>query len=798
MNRSNIRFGIVALLVLFVVGWSRADDPIRVTDDQSFVTLRGGQYVSNFGEVWNRTKPLRIHGMPDAAGKKPKVGLVWHRPQHPRPGDGTKVNTSLHGCLLQSITFTGQFDISAFYNSGVEEGTYINVVVDAQCGVAKAVFSTADAWGLGFPHGPTLSGGNIVSMRLYGSGGVGFLAVGEVTDLYAGQISTSGTGAARIQVHTVAPYQWPTWGGGTATSQGMPKRIAINDARMAEGVYETGIIYSKQATNLVQPPTVLLGIGGPWAYQSKTLTIGLAIPGGDVDGPDDGTVDNPPQPSGLPAGIAAPEWGLDVRTDAPPNRTFSGGAFPYAAVAGDVIEIAPGNYPAGMGSGYMQLEARGTRERPVILRGAGKPRLGQKLYLRNSSYVYITGLDATKIDIGENCDHWIIADCRIGEGPKLEWINNAPVFAQRKGGGLAIAAPDSKPTTHGLVIRCQIVDNGDFALGEAAETHGVTINGAISNVTVLDCELARNSGDGMQINGGAMDYSGTDPQCKLNNIRIGKVDAHDNRQVGIALKQCADVVLSGVKSHGHRPYGPSPSAWGAGFGAQYGPARVWMINCEAYDNVSGVSGGSSNGPGGAWYFINFNAHDNSRTWPADLSNAAATGWVAAGPGKVTHPRLQAPSDSWGPAGMAIAGSPDVTAIGATLRNNDAGLNFPGGQRVQILGSIIDGLQQPEGNAAFIYDTQYLRDFAFVGNAVSPGSDRFQRGGQRAGMAAWLAAFGSAARTGGNVLAAGGTWTPTPADRAVFDEFKRRYGLEIDVDLSGAARPATRKIGASEK
>lgn len=148
--------------------------------------------------------------------------------------------------------------------------------------------------------------------------------------------------------------------------------------------------------------------------------------------------------------------------------------------------------------------------------------------------------------------------------------------------------------------------------------------------------------------------------------------------------------------------------------------------------------------------------------------------------------------------MAIAGSPDVTVIGATLRNNDAGLNFPGGQRIAILGSIIDGLQQAAGNAAFIYDAQYLRELAFVGNAIAPGSERFARGQQRSALAPWLAAFGSVARASGNVIATGGTWTPTDADKAAFAEFKRRYGIDIDVDFSGKARPpAARKIGCYE-
>lgn len=800
--RRNCIFAALAALILWIVGREALAQPVRVPDDAvASVTLDNGQYLCNFGERLTRTKPLRV------IRKGTGPGFVAHRPTATDP-HGQTINLTLHGFAMRDWIFVaasgGRYEPSALYNAGVEEPTIENVVVDAPCSVAKAIWTTVDLWGIPVPHGPTLSGGHIVSMRLYGSGGVGFLAVGEVTDVLIGQLSTSGTGPARIQAHSVPQYQWPQWSPAgqpkrpLATSEGMPKRLIVQDARLAEGSYETGIIYSKQLPGLTQPPTVEVHHGGPFPFQAKVVQLGnLGTGGGPSDGPDDGTVDNPPSPpSGLPVGIPAPEWGMDVRTDAPPNRTFSGGAFPYAANAGDVIEVAAGNYPAGMGNGYLRLEAHGTREQPVVVRGIDNPRLGQKLYLRNSSYVYITGFDATKIEVGENCDHWVIADCRIGEGPKLEWINNAPTFVPRKGGGLAVAAPVGNPLAHGVIIRCVIEDNGDFAVGEANETHGITINGASSYVWVLDCMLARNNGDGMQINGGVMDYSGSEPRCKLNNIRLGRIDAHDNRQVGIALKQCADVIMSSVKSHGHRPYGPSPSAWGAGFGAQYGPARVWWINCESYDNVSGVSGGSSNGPGGAWYFINFNAHDNSRAWAGAAGDS--TGWVAAGLGKVTHPRLQAPGDSWGPAGMAIAGSPDVTVIGATLRNNDAGLNFPGGQRVQILGSIIDGLQQADGNATFIYDTQYLRDFAFVGNAIAPGSDRFQRGGQQTGLETWLAAFGAVARTGGNVHATGGTWTPSPADRAAFDEFKRRYGLDIDVDFTGAARPATRKIGAVER
>lgn len=825
MNFANIRFCIVAALVLFIIAWARAQVPgghaaplSPLVGERRFAPVTGraiyrepfalvGGFAKSFVQVEQPGAMIDVDGVPltiTGGGRWQFNGANWAIPAALVRVSRNAAGNGINGSLIERADFTGFTTMAHVINDGAEVSTirasgFNQKKPDGAC----LMFTNQDRPQLADLTDRTkaTNSGHTIEASWFAvdgactatgpARGACIRLRGEVTDMTITG-SWFGGNAAAIVLVNLPDESWTNPDGTRGGRDNCPKRIRVVDCQAESAASKLIICYGV--------PIDAVQLVGTSAGCFRVVDGNeLDNPGGGpADGPGDGTTENPPQPpSGLPVGIPSPEWGMDVRTDAPPNRTFSGGAFPYAANAGDVIEVAAGNYPAGAGSGYMQLEARGTRERPVIVRGVGMPRLGQKLYLRNSGYVYITGFDATKIDIGENCDHWVIADCRIGEGPKLEWINNAPTFAPRKGGGLAIAAPDTRPTTHGFVIRCQIVDNGDFALGEAAETHGITINGAVSNVTVLDCELARNSGDGMQINGGAMDYSGPEPRCKLNNIRVGRVDAHDNRQVGVALKQCSDVILSGVKSHGHRPYGPSPSAWGAGFGAQYGPARVWMINCESYDNVSGVSGGSSNGPGGSWHFVNFYAHDNSRAWAGTPSDA--NGWIASGvAGKITHPRLQAPGDSWGPAGMAIAGSPDVTVIGATLRNNDAGLNFPGGQRVQILGSIIDGLQQPEGNAAFIYDTQYLRDFAFVGNAIAPGSERFQRVGQRAGLAAWLTAFGSAARTGGNAVATGGTWTPTAADRAVFDEFKRRYGLDIDVDFSGAARPATRKIGAVEQ
>lgn len=704
-----------AIVAFLIIGICAAyAQPVPIPDDSvSFIQLERGQWLTNDGKRWPRTKFLQVHGKPGA-----KAGLVSHRPTAVDP-QGRIVNLSLHGWHPHDLLFTGEFDLAAMVNTGVEEGTYTNIVVDAKCGVAKALWTTVDLWGLGCPHGPTLSGGTVVSMRLYGPGGVGLMAVGEVTDMNIGQISTAGTGPARFQLHTVPPYQWPQWNAGMATSEGMPKRLFVQDARLAEGVYETGIIYSRQTPGLTQPPTVEVQHGGPFQFQSKVQALGLAIPGGGDP--------NPPTTTGL---VPSPSWGLDVPTNGVANKTVSGVSFPSTANAGDIIEVSGGPYVGSIG--YIPFTAQGTRERPIIIRGppnGPKPRFNQKLYISGSQYVIVEGIDAHKIELGPATAYVAIRNCRVGDD------------ATRKGGGIAVAGSGSSPSRDIVIAGCTIAECGDWLAEFDQDIHGIAVGGNVSNLWVTGCKISHVSGDAIQINAGSLANQPT-----LHHIYVYNNEMWECKQTGGATKQAKHVVFAVNYVHHMRPIGASPSAWGAGFGHQYGAGPIWFVGNRIEKCSFGIQSGSTSGLGDGQdaYYI-FNRIDNIRHDPAYAYN---------------------PATAWSNAGLALVGNPNKYAIGNTIRNADGGIYFPGGSRILVEGNVlVDVLNQdvwledPNGNQAFNVLSNLAWPTAELRRANQP--------------LAWPI---------GNIVAdpatAGRTWIPSPEAVAIFDKYQAEFGVDL--------------------
>lgn len=707
---------IVAFLILGIC--AAYAQPVPIPDDSvSFIQLERGQWLTNDGKRWPRTKFMQVHGKPGA-----KAGLVSHRPTAVDP-QGRTVNLSLHGWHPHDLLFTGEFDLAAMVNTGVEEGTYTNIVVDAKCGVAKALWTTVDLWGLGCPHGPTLSGGNIVSMRLYGPGGAGFMAVGEVTDLNIGQVSTSGTGTARFQVHTVPSYQWPQWNAGMATSEGMPKRIVIGDARMAEGVYETGIVYSKQAANLTQPPTVPIAIGGPWPYQVKVQALGLAIPGGETGG---GT-----GPSG------------HVNPPAPPGSLVPVPAFGPQTVTAPRQDWA-GRTPS---IGYFPITLTGSPTAPAIFNFVNadnsRQRVPHKFYF-TGSYAIINGLDAHKIEIGPGSHHVVFQNCRAGGD------------AIRKGAGFAIGGGGANPTHNIVIANCEASDNGDWLATFDEDFHGLAIGGNVSYVWVTGSKFYHNSGDAIQINAGSLANQPT-----LHHVYVYSNEMWECKQTGGATKQARHVVFADNYVHDMRPIGTSPSAWGAGFGHQYGAGPIWFVANRIEKCSFGIQSGSTSGLGDGQdaYYI-FNRIDNIRHDPAYAYN---------------------PATAWSNAGLALVGNPNKYAIGNTIRNADGGIYFPGGSRILVEGNVLaDVLNQD----VWLEDPNGNQSFNVLSNIAWPTAE-LRRANQ---PLPWPI---------GNIVAdpatAGRTWIPSPEAVAIFDKYQAEFG----VDLRAFKGSAPWAVGAAQ-
>lgn len=732
MRNSSIHRLLYVLTFILIVGVVAAyAQPVRVpADSVAFVQLEPGQYLSNFGERLTRTKPLRVHGKPGA-----RAGIVLHRPTAVDPR-GQTVNLSLHGFALRDWLFTGNYELAAVYNAGVEEGTYENIVVDATCGVAKAIWTTVDLWGIPVPHGPTLSGGHVVSMRLYGPNSIGFLSVGEVTDLLATQLSISGTGSARVQYHTVPSYTWLRWNADPATSEGRPKRLTIVDARMAEGAYADGIVSSIQRPGLPHASDcrIVEGIAGP-AVQ-KTLALGT-IGGGPTDPPPP-----PPALAGLWT-VPPPPWGMDVPLDRSANRTVSGVSFPSSANPGDVIEVTGGPYVGSIG--YMPFTAAGTVDRPIVIRGppAGpKPRFNQKLYIANSSYIIITGIDAHKIEVGPGSHHIAIRECRIGDDPT------------RKGGGVAIAGTGAAPCSAIVTADCLIEECGNWLAATDQDVHGVTINGTTNNVWVIRNKITHVSGDAVQIWAGSLAN-----QSNLHHVYVAGNEMWECKQTGGVAKQSRHVVFAQNHVHHMRPIGASPSAWGAGLGHQYGAGPIWFVENNIHDCSFGIQSGSTSGLGDGQdaYYV-FNDFADIRHDPAYPYN---------------------PGTAWSNAALSLVGNPNKYAIGNTIRNADGGIYFPGGSRILVEGNVLADvlnydvwLEDPTGNVSF----------NVLSNLAWPSAE-LRRANQ---PVAWPI---------GNVVAdpatVGRTWAPSPEAQRIFDLYRAEFG----VDLRAAKGAVPWRIGA---
>lgn len=748
--KRNCIFAAVAALILWIVGREALAQPVRVPDDAvASVTLENGQYLCNFGERLTRTKPLRV------IRKGVGPGFVAHRPTATDP-HGQTINLTLHGFAMRDWIFVaasgGRYEPSALYNAGVEEVTIENVVVDAPCSVAKAIWTTVDLWGIPVPHGPTLSGGHIVSMRLYGSGGVGFLAVGEVTDVLFGQLSTSGTGPARIQAHTVPQYQWPQWSPAgqpkkpLATSEGMPKRLFVQDARLAEGSYETGIIYSKQLPNLTQPPTMTVAMGGPFPFQAKVVRLGNIGGGGPTD----------PPPTTTGSYVPAPTWGLDVPTNGPANKTVSGVSFPSTASAGDIIEVSGGPYVGSIG--YIPFTAQGTRERPIVIRGVNRPRFNQKLFLYNCKFVIVENIDFHKVEMGcewrrdannvpyavpnSGCNNVVVRNYRVGDDPS------------RKGGGVSITGGPGAACTDIVITNGEISECGDWQANFDQDIHGISVGAHVSNLWVTGNKISHCSGDAIQINAGSLANQPT-----LHHVYVYNNEMLECKQTGGATKQARHAVFAGNYVHDMRPIGTSPSAWGAGFGHQYGAGPIWFVANRIEKCSFGIQSGSTSGLGDGQdaYYI-FNSFANIKHDSAYAYN---------------------PGTAWSNAALSLVGNPNKYAIGNSINAADGGIYFPGGTRILVEGNSIANvlnhdiwLEDPNGNQAFNVLSNLAWQTAKLRRANQP--------------LPWPI---------GNIVAdpatAGRTWIPSPEAVAIFDKYQAEFG----VDLRAFKGTSPWKVGA---
>lgn len=364
-------------------------------------------------------------------------------------------------------------------------------------------------------------------------------------------------------------------------------------------------------------------------------------------------------------------------TPAKPRRTIPATeAVPLPA--GSVVEVH-GRYDMAHSSPN-DFHALGSAAAPVFVRGvsaAAKPVFTQSLEVIGCRYVIFENLEFADQDgdlSGGACGSFAITD---KNGARYDShhiaLRHSRLHGNLNGGGVGVGGYSGTSVIDNVVIySCAIFDNGDVNAAYDQDVHGIAVGGNTHHVWVVDNQLARNSGDGLQING----FPLADPGL-LHHIYVGRNLSHQNKQSGLWTKTAADVIFSQNVCFGHRP---GNSSMGAGMGFQYSPERVWFLFNHIYDCEYGIASGSDKSPvyGRDIMVIGNVIHD---IHTSDGHSPAAGGW--------------------GDAAISLVGGTNRYVVGNTIYDVDAGINSPTIGNYLIENNIISTLTHADGNHLFL-------------------------------------------------------------------------------------------------
>lgn len=643
------------------------------------VVLRGNQVITNQGRRFVSNAPLQIHGDPN---DPPEFGLLLHR-RTKADTSGHVINLSLQGCALHNVTFTGKFKKHALVVGGVELLTMSNINVDAAvCGNSQIAFLADDIYDTGLPIGPTMTGCRVLSLHLNGYGD-GIWYVGEVTDIELDWLTTANGGGNLVRVHRTPMRRYWAWDDPVEmAADGQPKRCTIHRLAIAEGHFVRTVRATYDPSYAAQPPRTaeprsfepdnLLAEPSTVAYERAAL---LPLAGGDSPA-DPPTV--PAEPKDGPAGeeydidpCVEPPWFGDKipAWNAPATRRISASdkptGVPETAQAGEVIELTGEFRPPGRPYHWLN-GLRGTPDRPIVFR-AGELhacRLAEKIFFENCEHVLVWGLSAHKFEIGPNCRYLTFVDTLATGNPK------APTADRKFGGGYTVGGTLDRSTHHIAFVRGHAIGNGDWLTSLDQDIHGYSIGGHTNDIHILQAELTRNSGNGVQVNAG-----GRLQQYYTNRIFVSRCYVHSNKQAGLHAKQSADVCFIGNTIENCRPMGSHPSDWGAALGGQYGPDRLTIANNLIRKACFGCFVGSSN-----------SGDPVNGGWGTDIAFVGnVLEDIAPDPEWL---RDYNPNTAWSNAGVMMAGVPNKVIALNTMDRVCAGVNLPGVRKLDLEGNII--------------------------------------------------------------------------------------------------------------
>ena len=324
-----------------------------------------------------------------------------------------------------------------------------------------------------------------------------------------------------------------------------------------------------------------------------------------------------------------------------------------------------------------------------------------------------------------------------------------------------------------MIYNNTIHDNGDVNATYDQDVHGIAVSDHVNNLWVVDNQLYRNSGDGIQIN------AGPGQRASTHHIYVGRNVSHHNKQSGFWVKQATDVIVSQNESYGHRP---SNSSLGQCMGAQYAPDWVWFLYNRVHDCEYGIAQMSDN---------------------QEVSHTFVVGNVI---DDIHRSRSSDPTDAWGPSAIMMSGGYERHVVNNTIYNVDSGVNIasPVGS-LDVGDNIIANVTQPQASHVILSFAALAPNAVFHHNVLF-GDPRLDWGSGQVHVNAGLLAVARSFDADPQFVDAPGrnfhvALTSPAANNGELNPayaiFEQRYGLNIAVDADGRARPrmATADIGA---
>ncbi len=457
--------------------------------------------------------------------------------------------------------------------------------------------------------------------------------------------------------------------------------------------------------------------------------------------------------------------------------------------AGSVVEIH-GVYDYAHTS-PRDLHAAGTEERPVYFRGpnAGqRPQILRAIAVIGTSYAIFENLEMRDADgdlAGGPTGAFAITDKNgIDFDSDHVVLRHSELSGNLTDGGLGIGGYGGGSQVTDVVIYDNFIhDNGDVEADFDQDVHCIAVGVGVARLWIVDNELARCSGDGVQINAGEIQ------QASTHHIYVGRNGSYSHKQIGLWTKQAVDVIFSQNHIYDLRP---SDSSSGACIGQQYGPENVWYIANVLHDCESGIrfESDSDQGFGTRAYIVGNLIYDinNSESWSAGN-----------------------PHDS---GAIVLRGGVERRVVNNTMWNVQAGLLSPSGAgSIAVVNNIFGARSTSEGRDLFFERSALASASEMRNNLFGDSEPRIQWGdGQVVDLAAFQAASGKgqnsqaadpvfvALESGDFHLAPGSPAVDAGTLDEVYATFFDRYGISIVFDADGLERPWGRAIdlGAFER